>query len=186
MKRLSASELRTLRLGAAALGIYLLLFFGFKWLAAANAMRSEYQQLVRTATSMRAEVERYEVRAERLERLMTRLRIDPGTFGTNTVVGKASAALQQAAQAQGLQVGSIRETPSRSGEKELATIQLDAAGPAQAVVAFLARLDSLGVPMVVESVQCSGNPRGPGQLKLVLNLIILDHEQWKTREGDRA
>jgi hypothetical protein len=186
MKSLTPSERRTLRLGSIALAIYLVAFFGVKWLRAANAIRDEHRQLSRTATSLKAEVERYQIRAERLARLMNRLQIDPASLRTNTVVGHTSSALQQAAQAQGLQVGSIRESPSRSSERELGSIQFDATGPTQAILAFLARLDSLGVPVVIDSIQCSGNPRGPGQLKLQLQVIILDFDQWKPKEPSRA
>ncbi len=186
MKSLSSSERRTLRLGSIALALYLVAFFGVKWARAANAIRTDHLQLSRTATSLKAEVERYQIRAERLGRLMNRLQIDPSTLRTNTVVGETSAALQKAAQAQGLQVGSIRESPSRSTERELGSIQFDATGPTQAVLAFLARLDSLGVPVVIDSIQCSGNPRGPGQLKIQLQVIILDLDQWKPKEPTRA
>lgn len=186
MKSLSSSERRTLRLGSIALAVYLVAFFGVKWVRAANALRDDHLQLSRTAASLKAEVERYEIRAERLGRLMNRLQIDPAALRTNTVVGQTSAALQKAAQAQGLQLGSIRENPSRSTERELGSIQFDATGPTQAVLGFLARLDSLGVPVVIDSIQCSGNPRGPGQLKLQLQVIILDFDQWKPKEPSRA
>lgn len=186
MKNLTPSEQRTLRLGAIGLAVYLVAFFGLKWFKAADAVRRDYTRLQQTASSLRAEVDRYQVRAERLDKLIQRLQVDPGTLRTNTVVGEASAALQRAAQAQGLQVGSVRESVNRANEKELGSIQFDAAGPAQAVLGFLARLNRLGVPVLVDSVQCTGNPRGPGQLKLLLNVIILDFDQWKAREVTRA
>lgn len=186
MKQLTPSEHRTLRLGAIALAVYLTAFFGLKWLKSAEAVRNDYARLQRNAASLRSEVERYNVRAERLDKLMLRLQLDPGTLRTNTVVGEASAALQRAAQSQGLQVGSVRESLNRASEREIGSIQFDASGPAPAVLGFLARINQLGIPVLVESVQCSSNPRGPGQLKLLLNVLILDFDQWKAREVTRA
>lgn len=186
MKQLTDSERRTLRLGAIALGIYLVAFFGLRWFRAAETVRREYAGLRNTATTLRAEAERYQIRADRLDRLMNRLQMEPGTIRTNSVVGEASSALQKAAQSQGLQVTSIRESLSRASERELGSIQLDAAGPPPAVLGLLARLNTLGVPVLVESVQFSSNPRGPGQVKFTLTLVVLDFEQWKPREASRA
>jgi hypothetical protein len=186
MKTLTDSERRTLRLGAIALGIYLVAFFGLKWFRAAETVRKDYARLRGTAATLRAEAERYQIRADRLERLMTRLQIEPATIQTNTVVGQASSALQKAAQAQGLQVTSIRESQSRASERELGSIQIEAAGPPPAVLGLLARLNTLGVPALVESVRFGSNPRGPGMVKFTLIIVILDFEQWKPREASRA
>ena len=54
-----------------------------------------------------------------------------------------------------------------------------------AVTTFLSRLDTLGYPMVVDSVQLSPEPR-PGMLKVTLTIIILDFDQWKKEEGPNA
>lgn len=186
MKELTPSERRTVRIGSIGLGLYLVLFVGLKWFQAAESLRKEHAALRLKAAALRADVERYHLRTERLGRLMERLQVDPGTLTTNTVVGEASAALQRAAQAQGLQVSSVRETVNRSNERELGSIQFDASGPAPSVVGFLARIQSLGIPVLVESVQCTGNPRGPGQLKMLLNVVVLDFAQWKSREVPRA
>jgi hypothetical protein len=186
MKSLTPSERRTLRLGSIGLSLYLLAFVGLKWFQAVDSVRRDHARLRERATALRSDVDRYQLRTERLTRLMDRLQIDPGTLRTNTVVGEASAALQRVAQSQGLQVSSVRESVNRSGERELGSIQFDAGGPTQAVLGFLARIQSLGVPVLVDSVQCTANPRGPGQLKLLLNVVVLDFDQWKPREVPRA
>ena len=64
-------------------------------------------------------------------------------------------------------------------------MQLEGAGPVPAVTAFLHRLDTLGFPLIVDSVQLSPEPR-PGMLKLNLTIIILDFDQWKKEEVPNA
>jgi hypothetical protein len=94
----------------------------------ASSLRAAYDQQVRAAQTLRSEVQTYEVRALRLQRLMEWLQLEPGKVATNSIIAQTSAALQQAAVAGGLQIGSIRESVARSSERELGTIQLDATG----------------------------------------------------------
>ena len=186
MKNLTPSEQRTLRLGGLGLALYLTLFFGLKLVGGLGAVRADYVKLVRSAHTLRQEIEPYRTRAEKLQRLMERFEFDPGKLATNTVVGQASSALQRAATGGGLQLGPVRESLARTTEKELGTIQFDATGPAAAVMGFVARLGTLGVPVVVDSVQINADPRGPGMLKLHLTVIVLDFDQWKPREATRV
>jgi hypothetical protein len=183
MKNLNSSERRTVRIGGIGIAIYLALFFGLKAFSGVGALRADYARLVRSAHSLRQEIEPYQTRAGRLQRMIDRFQFDPGKLSTNTVVGQASAALQLAAAGGGLQLGPVRESLARSTEKELGTIQFDATGPAAAVMGFVARLGTLGVPVVVDSVQINADPRGPGMLKLHLSVIVLDFDQWRPREA---
>jgi hypothetical protein len=57
-------------------------------------------------------------------------------------------------------------------------MQLEGSGPVPAVIAFLSRLESVGFPLVIDSVQLTPDMR-PGQMKLSLTLVILDFDQWK-------
>ena len=186
MRTLSPSEQRTVRLGGIGIAVYLALFFGIKGFGGLGAVRADYERQVRAAHALRAEVQAYETRALRLQRLMERLQIDPGKISTNTIVAQTSAALQQAAQSGGIIVGAVRESMARTTERELGTIQFDAKGPPPAVLNFIARLDRLGFPVAVESVQLSADSRGPGMLKVHLNLVVLDFEQWKPRPSSHA
>lgn len=186
MKALNEREQRTVRLGGIGLAVYLLLFFGVKALHGLGALRADYDRQVRVAHTLKAEVHTYETRTARLKRLMERLRLDPGTLSPQTVVSKTTAALQTAAMGGGLQLGPIRESPVRNTEQELGSIQFDATGQPQAITRFLAGLNQLGVPILVESVQLSTDSRGPGMLKMHLNLILLDFETWKRRNPNHA
>ena len=186
MKPLTEREQRTVRLGGIGLAVYLLLFFGFKAAHGLGALRVDYDRQLRTAHNLKSEVRTYETRVARLKRLMERLHLDPGTLTPQTVVSKTTAALQTAAMGGGLQLGPIRESLVRGTEQEMGSIQFDATGQPQAVTKFLAGLNQLGVPIVVESVQLTSEPRGPGMIKMHLNLIILDFEQWKRRNPTHA
>ena len=186
MKQLTEREQKTVRIGGIGLGIYLLLFFGFKGAHGLRAIRADYDKKVRTAYDLRREVQTYETRTARLKRMMDRLRLDPGKLSPQTVVAQTTAALQTAAMSGGLGLGPIRESLARATEQELGSIQFDATGQPQAVARFLAGLNQLGVPIIVESVQLSSDPRGPGVIKMHLNLTLLDFEQWKRRSPTHA
>ncbi|KAB2664314.1 MAG: hypothetical protein DVB31_09980 [Verrucomicrobia bacterium] len=186
MQTLTPREQRTVRLAAIGIAVYLALFFGFKGFAGLGAMRADHERLVRAANALRSEVQTYQTRALKLQRLMDRTQLDPGRLSTNTVVAQTSAALQLAAQSGGLQLGAVRESVARSTEREMGTIQFEAMGQPAAVLGFMARLDKLGFPVVVESVQLGADSRGPGMLRIHLNLIVLDFEQWKSRQPSHA
>ena len=61
----------------------------------------------------------------------------------------------------------------------LATVQLESSGQVPAVLAFLAGLNNIGFPVVVDSVQFTADNSRPGQVKMNLTLIILDFDQQK-------
>jgi len=102
------------------------------------------------------------------------------------VVAEASAAIQKAARDGGFQVGTVRESPSRNGSKELSSIQLDGSGPVQATMALLNRLETCGYPLIIDSTQITADPSRPGQIKLSLTIIVLDFDPTKKPEVPRA
>jgi hypothetical protein len=186
MPKLTEREQRTIRRAAIGLVLYLVLFYGVqasKWL---GARRAEFRQLVRVAESLKQEVSPYSAKVERAEKLMAGFRMDPAKLDKNSVVADASAALQQAATGGGLQLGPIRESPTRASAKELASMQLEGTGPIAASLTFLQRLESLGFPLIVDAVQITADPAKPGMIKLNLTIVVLDYEQWKPREARRA
>jgi hypothetical protein len=97
-------------------------------------------------------------------------------------VAEASAAIQQSALTGQVQLGPIRESPPRPSAKELASMQLEGIGPVPAVMKFLHRLETLGYPLILDSVQINPDATKPGMVKLNLTIVILDFEQWKNEE----
>ena len=179
MANLSDKDKRTLRLGGIAIAVYLALFGlfqGFKW---AGAKRAAYQKLLADAQTLRVQISPYESKSTRLRQLMERSNLDPAKLNPATVVAEANAAIQKAAMSGGVQLGPIRETVSKSSEKDMASIQLDATGQAAPIMTFLQRLQTLGFPLVLDTVQINAAPGGPGMLKLHVGIVILDFEQWK-------
>jgi hypothetical protein len=112
---------------------------------------------------------------------MESLRLDPAKLSRTSVVAEASSAIQKAAMSGGVQVGPVRESPARPSSKELASVQLEGTGPVSAVMGLLNRLESVGFPLIIDSVQLTPDMR-PGQLKVNLTILILDFDQW-TKEG---
>jgi len=185
MPKISERDKRTLRIAGAGLAIYLILFFGITGWKRLEAKRAEYRDLVASAERLKREVQPYENRVLLAQKLKETFKMDPQKLSRLTVVADASAAIQKAAQSGKVQLGPIRETPGRSSSKELASIQLEGAGPVPAIMGFLHRLESLGYPLVVEAVQLTPENK-PGSLKMNLTIVILDFDQWKQDEVPNA
>jgi hypothetical protein len=189
MRALSDHEKRTIRYAVVGISIYLVLFGGLRGWKYLEKKRADYQHLVKEASGLRQEVQPYETKVLLVKKLMENTHIDPAKLSRATVVGSASSAIQKAAATGGLGLGPIRESSARASTKELASMQLEGAGPVQAVTTFLHRLDTLGFPLIVDSVQLSPQPTRPGMpamLKLNLTIIILDFDQWKKEEVANA
>jgi hypothetical protein len=181
MRTLTPHEKRTVRFGAAVIVIYLLVFGGLQVWRYFVRCRADYQQLVSQADRVKQEVRLYDDRVSVVKKLMESLRLDPAKLARTSVVAEASAAIQKAALSGGVQVGPVRESPARPSSKELASVQLEGTGPVPAVMGLLNRLESVGFPLIIDSVQLTPDMR-PGQLKVNMTILILDFEQW-TREG---
>jgi len=184
MPTLTAQEQRTIRLGAAALCLILVLFGGLRAWKFLEARRAEHQQLVLQAQRLKRDLAPYENRVLLTEKLKETFHIDPKKLSRATVVADVSAAIQQAAGAVRVQVGHVRESAARSSGKELASMQLDGTGPVTAVMTLLHRLETLGYPLVVDSLQLTADK--PGTMKVSLTIVILDFDQWKNGEAPHA
>lgn len=182
MPALTDREKRTIRIAAVAITIYLVLFFSLRGWKLLEASRSDYQKLVREGQKLKLELQPYENKALLLQKLKETYHLDPAKLSRATLVAEASAAIQKAAQSGGVQIGPIRESPARASAKELTSMQLEGIGPVPGVIALLHRLEVLGYPLVLESVQINSDPTKPGMVKLSLTIVILDLEQWKKEE----
>jgi hypothetical protein len=182
MRTLTPSEKRTIRYGAIALVAYLALFAGVKIWRRANAQRSQYAALQREAADLKRKLELYSDKAAIARELMEKFKMDPDRLSRATIVAEATAAIHQAAQGGGVQLASIRETAARGAAGELAAVQLEGMGPVPAILNFLHAVGGLGFPLIAGSLELGREPRGPGQLKISLTLLILDFDQWKPSE----
>ena len=63
---------------------------------------------------------------------------------------------------------------------------MDTTGPVPAITALLGRLESVGYPLIVETVQITADPMRPGQIKMSLTILVLDFDQWKKGETPNA
>ena len=185
MRTLTSQEKRTVLIGAAIVVGYFAIFGGARSWKFLGQRRADYQQLREDAEHLQREVEKYTTRAQHVEKLMTGFQMDPMKLARTSVVAQASAAIQQAATSGGMQLGPIRESPARAASKEICSLQLEGVGPVPAVMAFLSRLESVGFPLVIDSVALNPDMR-PGQLKLSLTVIIMDFDQWKKEEPPHA
>jgi hypothetical protein len=187
MRTFTEHEKRTIRRAAWAIGIYLVLFCGFKAWKVFDRQRAEYGNLVKEAVALRQKIEPYHDKVATLKTMMENYHLDPAKLSRATIVGEASSAIQKAAASSGIQVGPVRESPARASARELASVSFEGTGPVPAVTALLNRMETLGYPLIIDSVQITPDARGPGgRVKVNLIVIILDFEQWKNEEAPHA
>jgi hypothetical protein len=184
MTSLSPRDQRTLRFAAIGIGVYLGLFFGAKGLGRLEQQRADYFRLLDRAQNLKREFAPYETKTLILEKLKRQFRLDPTTIKDATLIADTSSAIQQAAASSGIQLGPLRESPPRTGSRELTSIQLEGVGKVPAVLGLLHQLVTLGYPVMLDTVQLAPAPAGgPGMLKLNLTLLILDWKQLIREEG---
>jgi hypothetical protein len=179
MRSLTDREKRTIRFAGIGVAIYLVLFGGFQVWKYFEKKRSDFRQLVMEAQNLRQQVQPYQDKVLVLKKMMDEFCLDLAKLKKETVVSDASAAIQKAANSGGLQLGPIRESLARGSGNVLTTVQLESSGPIPAVLTFLASLNSIGFPLVVDSVQFTADNSRPGQVKMNLTIIILDFDQQK-------
>lgn len=185
MRPVTDYEKRFIRRATIAIAIYLLVFGGFKIWQFLHHRHAEYVQLVADAQALKLKVQRYQERAEVVKRMMEDYHLDPAKLSRETVVGEASSAVQKAAASSGVAFSTVRESTSRGTGDEIATMQFEGSGQVMAVTGFLNRLQTLGYPLIIDSVQMTTGPQ-PGMMKLSLTVVILNYENWKNPEATHA
>ena len=185
MRPLNPQEKRTIRVAGIVLGLGLVLLGGQKVWQWIGGQRATYRQQIKEIQAIRDEIKPYAAKVEVVTNLMNRFKMDPGKLSKATLVANASAAMQQAATTGGIQLGPIKESPAKTSSKELTTMQVEGMGQVTSIVTFLYRLESLGYPLIVDSVQLTPQPQ-PGMVKVSLTITILDFEQWKKEETPNA
>lgn len=186
MRKLTQRDQRTIRYGGIFIGIYLLLFVVFHVLKMLEQKRSDYNDLVRQARTLKSEIEDYQTRALVAQKLMNEYHVDPARLTEASVVAEASAAIQSEAGADGVGLGTIRESPSQSSNLELASIHVEGSGKIPGMLKLLDRLQRLGYPLIIDSVQLTSNPMQPGNIKFDMTITVLDFAKWKNKEANHA
>lgn len=179
MRTLTEQEKRTIRIAGIGLAAYILLFGGYKGWQWMHARRVEYHKITTEAESLKQKIQPYENKALLVAKLMDNFHLDPMQLSKTTLVANCSLAIQQAAKKAAVQLGPMRESSARASAKEMATIQLEASGLVANVLSFIQHFQTIGYPVVIDSIQITPSSR-PGNLKLNLTVIILDFTQWKS------
>lgn len=182
MRTLTPREKRSIRFGGIAIGIYLVLFLGFQLWKGLEQKRSEYQAMIEQAKDLRSKIEPYQTKVLVVGKLMKEFQLDPAKLSGPSVVAQASAAIQDEAKAEGIKLGTIRESPAQPSSRELASIHIEGSGPIPTVLGLLEHLKRLGYPLIVDSVKLTSETTRPGQVKLALTIVILDFDQWKSKK----
>ena len=180
MPAITERDKRTIRVAAIGIAIYLALFFGVRGWKKLEGQRNDYQKLLAMVQREEQDAHTYENKVLLFEKYRDMYRLDPAKLRSETIVAEASAAIQNAARQDGMSLGPVRETPGRTSGRELATIQFDGTGPLPAALGLIHRLQTLGYPVVIDSLQLIPDAAKPGTLKLNATLVILNFEFWKT------
>lgn len=175
---------KTIRVAAIGIAIYLTLFFGFKLWKSGQRGANDYQTLARRAEKLQNDLRAQETKALLYEKLSEQYKLNPAKIKKETLVADASNAIQDAARSGGMQLGPLRESPGRPNARELSTIQVEGSGPAPAALGLIYKLQTLGYPLLIDSVQFGPAQGRPGQVKINLTVIILNYDQFK--EGPNA
>ena len=172
-------EKKTIQWGAIGVAAYLVIFFGVRGTKQSGNAGSDYQRFVNNEIALQQEFQRLETKRLQLEKLNESFKIDPAKFSRATVVADASAAIQNAANGGGVMIGPIRESSGRTSAKEITSMQLEGAGPVPAIMKFLHQMNTLGFPLLIDSLQISPDNTRPGNIKVNLTVMVLDYEQWR-------
>lgn len=184
---ISERDQRTLRFAGIGIALYLVLFYGVLGWKKLEARRASYEQLKRDAQGVAQMMDPYETKLLLIEKLRGTSGVDPSKLTRETVVALASADIQKVALSSRLKVASIREAPGSSTGRELAAMRMEAVGQVKSVMGLLHQLKTVGYPLVIDSMELTQDKRRPGNLKVSLQLVILDFEQWKKeRKKSRA
>ncbi len=186
MPALTEREKRTVRIAAIGISLYLVLFIGFRAWQKLEAGRASYQQLLERVQREQQDVRMAENKVLLFEKLTNAYHLDPRKLPKETLVAEASSALQNAARQGGFQLGPVRETAGRSNGRELSTIQFDGFGPLPAALTMIHKIQTLGYPVLIDSLQVSQDPTKPGMLKVNATVVILNFDQWRTEEVPNA
>ena len=173
---MTAREKKIVQWGAVGVALYLLLFFGFR---SSKGTRADYERFVNDEQSLEQEFQRLETKRLQLEKLNETFKIDPAKFSNTTVVSDVSSAIQNAAAGGGVMIGPIRESSARASAREITSIQIEAAAPVPAIMKFLHQVNTLGFPLLIDSLQINPDNTRPGNIKLNLTVVVLDYEQWR-------
>src|SRR3974390_1497810 len=120
MRTLNPSEKRTIRFGAAAVALCLIVSGLVQGWKALERQRSQYGAVLRQAQDLKREIKIYTDKAAAAQRLVDTYKLDPMKLRKATEVAEASAAIQKAIASSGVGVGPVRESPARPANKELA------------------------------------------------------------------
>jgi hypothetical protein len=186
MPPLTARDKRTIRYAAVGIAIYLVAFIGFKSWRKIESNRKDYTQLIARVAHEQQQIRDYENKVLLFEKLSELYRIDPRKLPKETLAAEASAAIQNAARQGGFKLGPFRETPGRSGGRELTSIQFDGIGPLPAALTLIHNLQTLGYPLVIDSLQLTQDPTKPGMLKVNATVVLLNFETWKKETPPNA
>ncbi len=179
----NARDKQTIRVAGIAIGIYLALFFAVKGWKTVERHQTEYRQLLSRVQLEEKEIRTYENRILLFEKYRDAFRLDPSLLPVESLVAEASSAIQTAAGDDGIILGPMRESSARNSGREIATIQFDGSGPVAGVLGLIQKLQVIGFPIIIDSLQLTPDAAKPGIVKMDASIIILNFEFWRNGEN---
>ncbi len=182
MKKLTDRDKRTLRVASVLTVLYLAVFYGSQGWRALRTWEDSYEQQKIQAEQLTLRLLKKKKKHKQVRELRKSIGIDLHKLDEKTLVGEARVAIQAIATAHGVGLGPSKETPTRSGAKELAVIHLEGQGTVSGISKFVHSLPLLGFPLSIERLVFKPDQKKPGHMSFTLSVVILSIKAWKSGE----
>ena len=184
MRSLQPREKRLLRLAVGFLAIYLVGFYGLELLSYLETRRTEYREMRLAVGRVERDILLEREKQRTVENLRKTLRFDLEKLRGDAVVAESLAAIQKAAQARSVNLGTSKEAQQGPSSKELARFQLEGIGGLKAVSEFLYSLRHLGYPLAIDSLRLAAHG-SPGEVRFSVTVSLFSFRGWsRPKEGE--
>lgn len=178
--KLTDREKRTIRIASVLVVLYLAVFYGSEGWQVLRSIEDRYEQKKAEAEQLTLRLLKEKKKQKQLRELREAIGIDLERLDGETLVGEARVAIQTIAKTHGVGLGPSKESPARSGSRDLAVIHLEGQGTVLGISKFVHGLPLLGYPMAIERLTFRPDPKKPGQMGFTLSVVVLDIEAWKS------
>lgn len=173
---MTQSEKKLVQITAIGLGLYLVFFFGAGSLKKYENQLAEHHKKQRTIRDLNLKLKPYGNRVLLLEKLRKEMNLEVRFLDIPDFGALASEAIQRCARSHSVNIGPFRESTAATGT----SIRFEASGQGASIHKFIKGVTTSGYPVLIESLQVQTMDGKPGQLKLSINLLVLNFKSWKS------
>ncbi|MCD8533724.1 MAG: hypothetical protein LR011_02605 [Verrucomicrobia bacterium] len=173
---MTQSEKKLVQITAIGLSLYLVFFFGAGSLKKYENQLAEFHKKRKTIRELNVKLQPYGNRVMLLEKLRKEMNLEVRFLDIPDLGALSSEAIQRCARSHSVNIGSFRESAATTGT----SIRFEASGQGASIQKFLKGVTTSGYPIYIESLQVQTMDGKPGQLKMSINLLVLNFKSWKS------